>query len=168
MSRARIAGHSLHPMLIVFPLGLLVTSMVWDIVHLASGREPMWAQIAFWSIVAGLIGGTLAAIPGLIDWLAIPKGTRARQIGLYHMVLNLVVVALFLLSAILRAANDPGGYATPTVGQMLLGWSGIGIATVSGWLGAELVERLGIGVYRDANPNAPSSLRPHERTPVHR
>ena len=147
----------MHPMLIVFPLGLLATSVAWDICRLATG-DPRWGMVAFWTIVAGVIGAVLAAVPGLIDWLAIPARTRARTIGLYHMVLNLIVVALFVLSILFRA-TEPGGYAMAGFGRMVLGWIGVVIALVSGWLGGELVETLGIAVRDDANPDAPSSLR---------
>lgn len=159
MSKIRVAGHSLHPMLVVFPLGLLATSLVWDIVYLASGNS-MWATTSFWTIVAGVAGGLLAAIPGLVDWLAIPRTTRAWKIGLYHMLLNLAVVGLFVLSAALRWAT---GYSTPGIGHMISGWVGIGLALVSGWLGGELVERLGVAVYSDAHLDAPSSLAPSSR-----
>lgn len=165
MSKVRILGHALHPMLVVFPLGLLATSVVWDAAYLAGG-ETMWAQISFWSIVAGLVGAALAAIPGLIDFLAIPQGTRARRIGAWHLGLNLTLVGLLLVSALLRAGSEPGGYATPRAWHMLFGWAGVAVGLVSGWLGGELVERLGVAVYRDANPNAPSSFRTREPRPV--
>jgi len=151
-----VAGHAVHPMLVAFPLGLLSTSVVWDIFRLASHRRP-WGMISFWTIVAGVIGALLAAVPGFIDWLAIPDKTRAKQIGLYHMVLNLIVVALFIASLAARWAA-PAGYADAGFGRMVWGWIGVAIAVVSSWLGGELVEKLGISVYEDANPNAPSSL----------
>jgi uncharacterized membrane protein len=160
-----VAGHALHPMLIAFPLGLLTTSVVWDVCRLASERRA-WGMISFWTIVAGVIGAVLAAVPGFIDWLAIPAKTRAKQIGLYHMVLNLAVLALFVVSLAARWAA-PGGYAEAGVGRMIWGWIGVAIAVVSAWLGGELVEKLGIGVHEDANPNAPSSLAPRAGTRVH-
>jgi uncharacterized membrane protein len=143
-------------MLIVFPLGLLATSVAWDICYLATGTAS-WGVVAFWTIWAGVIGAVLAAVPGFIDWLAIPSGTRAKTLGLYHMVLNLIVLALFVISLLARAAN-PAGYAMSGFGRMIWGWIGVAVALVSGWLGGELVERLGIGVDDAANPNAPSSL----------
>lgn len=153
-----VAGHAVHPMLVAFPLGLLTTSVVWDICRLASHRGT-WGVVSFWTIVAGVIGALLAAVPGFIDWLAIPDRTRAKQIGLYHMVLNLIVVGLFIASLAARYAA-PGGYADAGFGRMVWGWIGVGIAVVSAWLGGELVEKLGIGVHEDANPDAPSSLGP--------
>jgi uncharacterized membrane protein len=154
-SRAAVAGHAIHPMLIVFPLGLLATSVVWDICALATG-SPSWAMISFWTIVAGVVGALLAAVPGFVDWLAIPGKTRAKALGLYHMVINLAVVALFIISLIGRA-RAPGGYMHAGVGWMILGWIAVGAAMVSGWLGGELVEILGLSVHDDANVNAPSS-----------
>src|SRR5438128_2340837 len=82
-SRAKLFGHPIHQMLIVFPLGLLATSLVFDIIFLATG-SGRWADISFWLIAAGIIGGLVAAVFGLIDWLAIPSGTRAWSIGLLH------------------------------------------------------------------------------------
>ena len=159
MAKIRIAGHALHPMLIVFPLGLLGTSLAWDLAYLAS-RNPMWGQVAFWTIIAGVIGALLAAVPGFVDWMGIPDHTRAKRIGVYHMVMNVVVLILFIISA---AARYTRGYEAPTLGMMVIGWIGIALAIVSGWFGGELVERLGIGVYADANANAPSSLKTDAR-----
>jgi uncharacterized membrane protein len=160
-SRVLVARHALHPMLIVFPLGLLGTSVAWDICYLATG-QARWGLIAFWTIVAGVIGAVLAAVPGFIDWLAIPARTRAKRVGLYHMVLNLVVLALFAVSLLARYQAQPGSYEAPGVAHMIWGWLGVGLALVSGWLGGELVERHGIGVDAAAHPNAPSSLTTRE------
>jgi uncharacterized membrane protein len=156
-----VAGHALHPMLIVFPLGLLGTSVVWDILSLTLNRSP-WALVAYWTIVAGVVGALVAAVPGFIDWLGIPSGTRARRIGVYHLALNLTVVALFVISLLMRHAS-PGGYTEAGAGSMVWGWLGVGIALVSSWFGGELVEALGISVNEGANPNAPSSLNVERR-----
>ena len=100
----------------------------------------------------------LAAIPavfGFIDWLAIPAGTRAKRIGALHGLGNVIVVAMFAASFAMRMDNRSAPSDTAialTVGGMLL-------ALVTGWLGGELVERLGVGVDPQANVNAPSSLK---------
>jgi uncharacterized membrane protein len=156
-SRVQVARHALHPMLVVFPVGLLATSVVWDICYLATGNRS-WGMIATATIVAGVVGALAAAIPGFIDWLAIPRGTRARRIGVYHMVLNLIVVGLFVVSLVGRLMA-PGGYDAAGAARMAPGWIGLVIMTVSSWLGGELIETLGISVSDSANPDAPSSLR---------
>src|ERR687884_663544 len=100
-SKVKLFGHPIHPMLIVLPLGLLAAALVFDILYLITGNGAL-ATVAFWNILAGIIGGLLAAVFGLIDWLAIPGGTRAKQVGLLHGVGNVVVVGLFAVSWLLR------------------------------------------------------------------
>jgi uncharacterized membrane protein len=152
-SRVKLAGHPLHPMLIVFPFGLLATAVVFDVIFLVSDN-PSWTQAAFYMIGAGVITGLAAAVPGTVDWLAIPRGTRAKRIGLIHGVGNVIVVLLFAISWYLRRDNP----ATPPTEAVVAGLLGVGIAIVTGWLGGELVDRLGVGVDDGAHLDAPSSL----------
>ena len=139
-SRAKLFGHPIRPILIPFPLGLLTTSVVFDAVYLLTG-DGKWSGISFWMIAAGVIGGLAAAVFGLIDWLAIPSGTRAKSVGLWHGSANVVVVALFSVSWLLRldAQGEPG------VAPIVLSFVGVGLASLGGWLGGELVARLGVG-----------------------
>jgi uncharacterized membrane protein len=141
-------------MLIVFPLGLLIAALIFDIVYLMTNNNT-WAVVGFWNIAGGIIGGLLAAIFGLWDWLAIPTGTRAKSIGLWHGVGNVVIVGLFAVSWLLRW-NDPA--YLPTTLTFVLEVVAIGLGTVTAWLGGELVDRLGVGVDRGAHLNSPNSL----------
>jgi len=152
-SKAKLLGHPIHQMLIVFPLGLLATAVIFDVIALAT-RNGAWSGMAFYLIAAGIIGGLTAAVFGLIDWLAIPSGTRAWAIGLWHGVGNVVVVVLFAASWFVRRGtpNAPGTLA------LSLSFAGGLLALVTGWLGGELVDRLGVGVDDGAHLNAPSSL----------
>jgi uncharacterized membrane protein len=153
-SRAKLFGHPIHQMLIVFPLGLLAMAVIFDVIGLIL-HSGTWSGVALWMIGAGIVGGLIAALFGLIDFLAIPSGTRAKRVGALHGVGNVVVVALFALSWWLRlpAPNAPGGLA------LTASFVGVGLALVTGWLGGELVDRLGVGVDDGANLDAPSSLR---------
>ena len=81
-SKAKLAGHAVHPMLITLPLGLLGTAVVFDIIRAFTDSAEL-AVASFYMLAAGIIGGLLAAVFGLIDWLAIPAGTRAKRIGLW-------------------------------------------------------------------------------------
>src|SRR5919199_1031905 len=125
-SKAKALGHPIHQMLIPFPFGLLSTAVIFDIIYMFVG-EPSTrgtlSLVAFWMTAAGIVGGLLAAPFGLIDYLAIPKGTRARTVGMLHGVGNVFV-----------------------------------LAGATGWLGGELVDRLGVGVDDGANLDAPNSL----------
>src|SRR5205085_12045630 len=104
MKAVRLFGHPIHPMLIVFPLGLLPTAVLFDIIYLATGNT-MWTTVSYWLIPVGIIGGLVAAVFGLIDWLGIPPRTRAKQVGALHGIGNVVVVLLFGLSWLMRAGR---------------------------------------------------------------
>ncbi|MBC7901279.1 MAG: DUF2231 domain-containing protein [Saprospiraceae bacterium] len=149
----KILGHSVHPILIVFPLGLLATGVVFDVIYLIWGNVT-FSVVAYWMITAGLVGGALAAIFGWLDWFAIPSGTRAKSIGLIHGLVNATALVIFAASWWFRnsAPAQPPALAS---GLSILG---AGLALVGGWLGGELVERLGVGVHEGAHLNAPSSL----------
>lgn len=153
-SKAKIAGHAIHPMMIVFPLGLLAMAVVFDVITVAT-HISKFSEAAFFMIGAGIATGLLAAVFGLIDWTAIPKGTRAKRVGLWHAIGNVVVLALFAGSFLLRWSSP----SAPPITAMMLSLAGVGIAMITGWLGGELVERLGMGVDPHANLNAPSSLK---------
>jgi uncharacterized membrane protein len=153
-SRAKLAGHAVHPMLITLPLGLLATAVVFDIIHAVNGVAG-FAVASFYMVAAGIVGGLLAAVFGLVDWLAIPARTRAKRIGLWHGAGNVVVVALFAASWLLRRGQP--GHA-PSALALWLGIVAVLLALVTAWAGGELVERLGVGVDEGANLDAPSSL----------
>lgn len=153
-AKAKILGHPIHQMLIPLPLGVLSVSLVFDLIALALG----WTRLhdaAFLMIAAGVISGLIAAVFGLIDFLAIPHGTRARRIGLLHGGGNVVVVVLFAVSWLLRR-DDP---LRPEALAIVLSAGAAGLAGITGWLGGELVDRLSVGVDEGAHLDAPSSLR---------
>lgn len=153
-SRVKLLGHPIHPMLIVLPLGLLSIGVAFDVVYLVTGTD-VFADVAFWNITVGIVGGLLAAVFGLIDWLAIPKDTRARRIGAWHGIGNVAIVGLFIVSWFLRA---PDHAFAPNLLPFLLALIGAGLALITAWLGGELVYRLRVAVDDDAGLNASNSL----------
>jgi uncharacterized membrane protein len=140
-------------MLIVFPLGLLATAVIFDLIYLVGSNTTM-ATVAYWMIAAGIIGGLAAAPFGWVDWFAIPRGTRAKSVGLWHGVGNVVVVLLFVGSWFARRDLPE----RPEMLAFVLSFTGAGLALITGWLGGELVDRLSVGVDDGAHVNAPSSL----------
>ena len=150
----KILGHPVHQMLIVFPLGLLGCAVVFDVLAMVTGSTGL-ASASYYMIAAGVISGLLSAPFGFIDWLGIQPGTRAKTVGAIHGLGNVVVVVLFAGSWLLRGA-DP---LTPSALALGLAFVGFLLALVTGWLGGELVDRLGVGVDEGANVNAPSSLQ---------
>jgi uncharacterized membrane protein len=140
--------------LIPFPLGLLATGVAFDVVHLITGNVSM-ATVSHFMIVAGLVGGALAAPFGWIDWFAIQPNTRAKSVGLMHGLGNVVVLVLFFCTWWMRYTSP--AYIPSTL-AMIFSFAGAGLAVITGWLGGELVDRLGVGVDDGAHLDAPSSL----------
>ena len=160
-SRIKLAGHAVHPMLVIFPLGLLITSLVFDVMFLVTGRTGL-AFVSFAIMAGGVGAGLLASVFGLIDWLAVPRGTqgaRGRDLARTHLAGVAGALRRQLGRPLARRRQADRGCDGPVrVG-------GIVLATISGWLGQELVERLGVGVDPGAHADAPSSLSRERPTP---
>jgi uncharacterized membrane protein len=153
-TRAKLLGHPIHPMLVVLPLGLFIGAAVFDALYLWRGSLA-FATVAYWNIAAGVVGGLLAAVFGLIDWFDIPAGTRAKRIGLLHGGFNIVVVLTFAFLWWMRQASPD---VALTANLFVVEVVALMLASVAGWLGGELVDRLGVGVHDGAHLDAPSSL----------
>ena len=152
-ARAKLLGHPIHQMLIVFPLGLLATSFFFDLAARFLGNDQL-AIASYWMLITGVGTGLLAALFGFIDFLGIPSGTRAKRIGLLHGVGNVVVTLIFFASWFVRRPSP----AEPPTLAIVLSAVAVGIALVTAWLGGELVNRLSVGVDDGAHVDAPSSL----------
>lgn len=152
-SQFKVAGHPAHPILVLFPLGLLGTSTIFDLIG-AAGGERKWSNAAHLMVGAGVISGLIAAIPGTVDFFAIPSGTRANRVGWLHGLGNVAVTGVFGASWLMRR-NRP---SRPGKGAIALSVAGTALALVTGWLGGELVDRLGVGVDDGAHLDAPNAL----------
>jgi uncharacterized membrane protein len=137
---ATIAKHPIHPMLVPFPIGLWVFSLVADVVFLAGWGPPVWNDVAFYTMVAGTIAALLAAPFGLLDFLSI-RDPRTRQLGATHLALNLVILAMFAADIWLRTQTGTSA-GLPVVISLVA----VSLLVVSGWLGGEMVFVHGAGV----------------------
>lgn len=143
-SKASIAGHPIHPMLIPFPLALWATSFVVDILYYFL-RHTTLLVIAKFMIAAGCIGATAAAIPGIIDWLSIKNGD-VKKVANWHARLNITALVVFAISLLLRMGRYSEFVGRKLTIPFLLSLVGVILITISGWLGGELVFRYGMGV----------------------
>lgn len=152
-SKTKLLGHPTHQIVVAFPMGLLGTAALFDAVFVVRGGQ-MWTTVAFYMIGAGVIAGLVAAVFGLIDYVAIPAGTRAKRVGGFHGLSSVTVVALFGVSWLLRM-DVP---SSPAPVALLFSFSGAAFLGLAGWFGGELLNRMGVGIDDGANLNAPSSL----------
>ena len=142
-SKASIAGHPIHPMLIPFPLALWATSFVVDVLFYFL-RHPTLLVIAKFMIAAGCIGAIAAAIPGIIDWLSIRNGD-VKKVANWHARLNIAALVVFAISLFLRLGSYSELVGRKLTIPFLLSLVGVILISISGWLGGELAFRYGVG-----------------------
>ena len=142
-------GHPVHPILVTIPIGAWIASFVFDLISRGDVEHRVFAKGAFWLILIGIVGGVLAALFGLMDFLTIPKGTKAYQTALIHMALNSAVLVLFAVNFVLRRDELLTPVGTP---WRYIVFSGVLLAVlgVSGYLGGKLSYRYGIRVADEA------------------
>jgi len=136
-------GHPFHAALITVPIGAWISSFVFDLAGAFGGDPVVFGRGALWLIGVGIAGALLAALFGLIDLSSLESGTRVRKLALTHMSLNLVVVALFVVSFVLRMT---GGYEAVNVGGLVVSVVALLILAFSGYLGGELAYHFGVRV----------------------
>jgi len=141
-SRASIKSHPLHPMLVAFPIGLLVTSFAFDLIARWRGI-PSLASAAWYCIIAGLIGAAVAAVPGVVDLFSVvPPDSSARSRGYQHAIVNALMIIAFIADAAYRGSPA----VMPDNTSLILSACGVVLIGISGWLGSTLIYRNQIAV----------------------
>jgi uncharacterized membrane protein len=129
---ASIAKHPIHPMLVPIPIGLWIFSFVCDLTFVLGQGASMWFTLSFWTMIGGLVGALLAAIPGFIDMVSLQG--PPKRLALIHLALNATIIVLYAINIGMRiqAANIAGVPLTiSAIAIVLLG--------ASGWLGGHMV-----------------------------
>jgi len=126
-------GHALHPALTDAAIGAWTTGAVLDLV--GATREADAAH------TVGVLAAIPTALSGAADWA--DTSEEPRRIGLIHALLNSTGLALMIGSLFARRGNQ----RVLGIGLSTLGLS---LASVSAWLGGEMVYRYGTGVSRIA------------------
>ena len=143
-SRASFGGHPIHPMLIPFPIGLLVFSFIADLIFLWRGN-PIWKDVAFYTMLGGIIGGAAAAIPGLIDWATLTDRATVK-VANWHARVNITTLLIFIASFYLRTTGGAALIPSVPLLPVLLSIVGVIGLSIAGWLGGQLVFRHGVAV----------------------
>jgi uncharacterized membrane protein len=150
-SRAAIGGHPLHPIFVTIPIGLWSFAPICDLIYHLGWGDASWKTTAFYCIGGGILGAIAAITTGWIDY-SIVKGAAAATVAKFHLILNVVVSCLFVVSFGLRfeefktAAFSLFPVFISLVGTLLLG--------ISGYLGGELVSRFGVSVHRETQASS--------------
>lgn len=143
-SKASIAGHPIHPMLVAFPIGLWVTSFALDI-WFYFDRNTSWLLVSKFMIAAGCLGAIAAAIPGIIDWTGL-KDRRVVKLANWHARLNIAALVVFAISLYFRMRIGGDMVGNRLTIPFLLSFLGVVLIGISGWLGGEMAYKYGVGV----------------------
>ena len=138
--------HPLHPMLVHFPIGLFILSLLLDLASFAFRSTPNLVRDAFYAMLLGIIAALIAAVPGFVDYTDIRSDHPGKRTATAHLTLNLIVVGLYGINLGVRSSTLDA-FKTP-VGPLILSLVGIALLSVSGYLGGRLVYDDGIGVGR--------------------
>lgn len=136
-----VKGHPVHAILSDLPVGTTTAAVAFDLMGMATSRRE-WYFAARAALGMAVLSGGSAALVGLWDYQAVPREHPARRTGAVHGYVNAGALSLLALSFIARrqgkrAKAGPGALAHATALAALLALG------VSGWLGGELVFRLG-------------------------
>jgi uncharacterized membrane protein len=141
-STVTVMRHPVHPMLVVFPLSFMTSTLFSDVVYIATGRA-FWAEASFWLAAAGLAFGLVAAAAGMIDFFTMPA-VRRRVTAWSHFLAAVMALALAAANVQFRW-DDPQAAVWPT--GLILAATMAAIVGVAGWLGGTLTFKHGIGNY---------------------
>lgn len=135
-----MTAHPIHPALVHFPLGLLLSSTIADLGQLAGlWSEPRFAALL---MAAGLAGGLAAMAAGLYDF------TRLEDPVVPHALRHMAAVSLawagYAVALYLRR-DTLAGEPLPSVASLAVAFTSAAVLVLGGWLGGELVYRYGAG-----------------------
>jgi uncharacterized membrane protein len=132
-----VKGHPLHALLTDIPIGTALAGTAFDLIGRASG-DTRWHFAARASLGAATVGGVASALVGIWDYRSVPRGHPAHHLGAWHGWLNTGVLVALSASLALRRED-----ARPSRAATALSLGALGLLTASGWLGGDLVYRLG-------------------------
>ena len=161
-SRAAIGNHPIHPALVCLPIGAFFLAFVGDVVHAVSGSD-FWYTLSYACIGIGVLVALAAAVFGFIDYFGVRMSRQAGRLATVHMLLNLTVVAIYVVTFLLR--RNGGALHTPRWPlAFILELVAFGTLGVSGWIGGNLSYEHKVGVIEWTDPEANEIGQKESRT----
>ncbi|BAL87032.1 hypothetical protein AMIS_18120 [Actinoplanes missouriensis 431] len=159
-SRLRLGGHPVQPLLLMFPLGLFVQALLFDLASLL-GAPPLAGTLAFWILVGGLAGGLIAALAGGVDAFT-ARGPQAAREAFLSLLLDTGVLIFFAVLTLMRV-RSPDRLAGP--GLLAMEVLGLAVAVVGGCYGGRIIgPNRSPGMRRHAFSNADDAAGTRSRT----
>src|SRR5215210_5513323 len=121
-------------------------------------EEEQMAHGSLLAIGGGLVLALPTALTGLLDWLAIPRGTPARTTATTHLLVMLTATVTFALTFIAQL----DGYDEGTVEALplVLGLAAEALLTAGGFIGGTIVFVYGVRVLKRPQTPVADALVP--------
>ena len=143
-SKIKISGHPIHPMLIPFPIAFYTATLIGFIIFSSNG-DTFWYRAAVTTNIAGVAMAVLAAVPGMLDFINIPKG-QIKNTGWKHMLCNVAALFIFSVNAIIYGMKWGSGQETHIAGPIILSSFGMLFTILAGFFGWEMVQKHHVGI----------------------
>ena len=156
----------LHPAIVHFPIALVVTSILFDLLGRGFNKESLRGA-AFWCLLGALLGGAAAAASGYFDYSRDALGDTTRYVQ-FHMYVGLVLIASVIALTVWRWRIFARANTTPIL-YLLVALLVAGLTLFQGWYGGEMVSSQGVGVAatsKGTEPAASGKERLDKVTPV--
>ena len=115
---ALLAGHAQHPVMIHFPIGLFIASVVFDLLAVWR-KQPILAAVAYYNLLGAALTLPLAIATGLGAWQWQLEGATLKGNLRLHMICAvtsaLLIFFLCWMRSRLRAKNISPGVSYVTV-----------------------------------------------------
>ena len=135
---------SLHPMVIHFPIALLMAAFLVETLALVI-RQPAWHRLALWNLVLGTLGTAVAVVTGRQAMAVAKHSYQIHQVMELHERLGYVVLGLTTLITVWRLfLRDRFNRRGRLIPWAILGMV-CGIIAFSAHLGGRMVYEFGVG-----------------------
>jgi uncharacterized membrane protein len=102
LKAALLAGHAQHPVLIHFPIGLFIASVVFDLLAVWR-KQPILATVAYYNLLGAALTVPLAIATGLGAWQWQLEGATLKGNLRLHMICALTSASLIFFLSWLRS-----------------------------------------------------------------
>lgn len=136
-SKAKTGDHKAQPNLVVFPLGPVITAMIFDGINLFKDSLEI-VQLSYWTMTLGLIASLVVTIFAWADWFAIPTLIQAKRISMLPAAVNMLAFALLGVSWFWHKediGSQPSILSLACLGQAFV------LLSLTGWWDGEWVDR---------------------------
>ena len=136
LKAALLAGHAQHPILIHFPIGLFIASVVFDVLAVWR-KQPIFAAVAYYNLLGAALTIPLAIATGLGAWQWQLEGAAIKGNLRLHMICALTSALLIFFLSWMRSRLRTKG-RPPSIAYWAVTLIALLMITLTGHLGGIL------------------------------